>query len=303
MSHLLHFAAVMACCLAAVRPLARARWVRHMPRTALMLWQTIGVTFELSILGLLGTMVFAPDNQGLVPGLAQILSDPEAVSVRMSGLVFAGLTGLFVVVRLTAAALSIRHTRLTRRRHRHLLDLVTGTDASLPGVDILDHPAAAAYCLPGTDERIVITTGALQLLDHTQLTTVLAHERAHLRQRHDLVVLPLESWRRLLPKNPLLEEAIGAVHLLLEMSADDACRRRFPGTDLAAALARFSGSPHTLATPAGGLGVADTAVAARAERLLTPTRPGVRARLSALVLATLAVILLATPLSLFVLPV
>ena len=41
----------------------------------------------------------------------------------------------------------------------------------------------AAYCVPGRPATIVLTSGALAVLDPAQLTAVLAHERAHLAGR------------------------------------------------------------------------------------------------------------------------
>src|SRR5439155_955967 len=79
---------------------------------------------------------------------------------------------------------------LARRRHRVLLSLLAHGDPKVPGALVVDSPAAAAYCVPGLRSRIVISAGALALLDAAELAAVLAHERAHVRARHDLV-LPL----------------------------------------------------------------------------------------------------------------
>jgi hypothetical protein len=46
---------------------------------------------------------------------------------------------------------------------------------------VVDHGAAAAYCLPGRVRQVVLTSAALSALDHNQLLGVLAHEQAHLR--------------------------------------------------------------------------------------------------------------------------
>ena len=77
-----------------------------------------------------------------------------------------------------------------RQRQRVLLSLLAHGDPKVPGALVVDHPAAAAYCLPGLRSAIVISAGALDLLDADELAAVLAHERAHLRERHDLVLLP-----------------------------------------------------------------------------------------------------------------
>ena len=52
----------------------------------------------------------------------------------------------------------------------------------------LDATRPAVYCVPGRPPTIVLTTGALAVLDTEQLTAVLAHERAHLAGRHHLLL-------------------------------------------------------------------------------------------------------------------
>ena len=66
---------------------------------------------------------------------------------------------------------------------------------------MIDYPAAAAYCLPGIRSQIVVSVGTLDLLAPAELTAVLAHERAHLRARHDLVLIPFTSLRRVFPRS------------------------------------------------------------------------------------------------------
>jgi hypothetical protein len=301
-SHILHFAAMTVCCVAVIRPLACARWVERMPGTALAFWQTVGLTLELSLFGMLFSVVFAPDNQGIVPGLVRLGTNLGGEQVGPVGLAAFGLGVLFVCVRLTVLVLAWLEAGRQRRRHRARLALVAHSADTVPGVEILDHPAPAAYCLPGRHGLVVISTGALRVLDRRHLAAVVAHEHAHLRQRHDLVLLPLLAWRRLMPRSPRLEEAVTAVRLLVEMRADDICCRRLPRHDLAVALTRFSMAGGSFVTPAGGLGAADAAVSARTARLLA--HPATTAT-SAVRLAVLTVAagLVSTPLSLFVLPV
>ena len=121
---------------------------------------------------------------------------------------------------------------------------------------MLDHPGAAAYCVPGVRSRVVVSAGTLQLLDAPELAAVLAHEQAHVRERHDLVLLPFTSLRRALPGVHVVSEAIAAVRLLVEMRADDRARHTQPSTSLARALARFGGAPPA-STPCGALNAAD----------------------------------------------
>lgn len=298
MSHLLHFAVVLAACLVAVRPLARAGWVARMPRTALLTWQALGLTVELSLLGLVLAAVFAPANQGLVPGLLHLAHGGVATGPLAPTALALGAA--YLAARAGALGLVCRDLARHRRRHRRLLGLVARAEETLPGVAVLDHPLPAAYCLPGKGGRVVLSSGALRLLAPEQRAAVVAHERAHLRQRHDLVLLPLLGWRRLLPHSTLLREAVAAVRLLLEMCADDACCRRLPRRDLTDALARFTSAGGTAPPPAGGFAAADRSVAARTARLLAP--PKGTAALARTAVLAVAAVALSTPVSLFALP-
>ena len=83
----------------------------------------------------------------------------------------AGLLFLLCWVLLAASAAVLR----ARRRQRTLLSLLAYGDPKVPGALVIDYPAAAAYCVPGLRSRIVISAGALALLDQAELAAVLAH--------------------------------------------------------------------------------------------------------------------------------
>ena len=105
-----------------------------------------------------------------------------------------------------------------------LLSLLAHGDPKVPGALVVDHPAAAAYCVPGLRSAIVISAGALDLLDQAELAAVLAHERAHLRDRHDLVLLPFTALLSAFRWSAQPAGRHGAVALLVEMHADDCAR-------------------------------------------------------------------------------
>jgi hypothetical protein len=130
---------------------------------------------------------------------------------------------------------------------------------------------------------------------------VLAHERAHLRARHDLVLIPFTSLRRAVPRSGLIAQAYGTVALLVEMMADDRALRvrGLVARELAMALLRFGTAPACDA-PAGALAAAEGELTARVTRLLTPPPPLSHAAQAAVVLA--AALLVATPLLLLVAP-
>jgi Zn-dependent protease with chaperone function len=157
-----------------------------------------------------------------------------------------------------------------RRRHRALLALIArhGDEGTL----VLDHPAAAAYCLPGTfQSRVVVSAGTLELLDRAELAAVLAHERAHVRERHDLVLIPFASLRQIFPGFRLVARCMDAVELLIEMRADDRAKRHRHPRLLATALLRFAAA-RPAAAPSGALAAHERGgpVMARVNRLLDP---------------------------------
>jgi beta-lactamase regulating signal transducer with metallopeptidase domain len=177
-----------------------------------------------------------------------------------------------------------------RRRQRILLSLLAHGDPKVPGAVVVDHPAAAAYCVPGlrSSSRIVISAGALDLLDQAELAAVIAHERAHLRERHDLVLLPFIALLKAFRWSTVAREAHAAVALLVEMQADDRALRHRPARELATALLRV-GAAGGVYAPNGALAAADGQVAARVSRLLKPAP-----RLPAATVALIGVVAIAT---------
>ena len=170
-----------------------------------------------------------------------------------------------------------------RRRQRELLALLAHGDPKVPGALVIDYPAAAAYCLPGIRSQIVVSVGTLDLLAPAELTAVLAHERAHLRARHDLVLIPFTSLRRAFPRLAGVAEAHRTVALLVQTMADDRALR-FRGLlpkELATALVLLSHRGRRLRPrrgARGGRGRADRpgAPAADAAAAAVAGRPGGR---------------------------
>ncbi|PXY34460.1 M56 family metallopeptidase [Prauserella endophytica] len=274
--------------------LLRSRWTHAHPRAALILWQITVLTLVVSTIGALLGFGLAPYQRGLVPALFDLPPVIHELDLWHSAAVVAGLAlaGWLVVNQL----LCLRSTARARARHRLLLQLVARQDT---GALVVDHPIAVAYCLPGRNPRIVVSAGARRLLTEAELDAVLAHERAHARERHHLVVAPFQALRRLLPGSALLTRVCATIELLVEMCADDKAARQHGREPLASALERFHAN-GTAGTPAGALAVADTPVQARIRRLREPDRFGFP---PALPLACLLVLTaLATSSTLFAIP-
>jgi hypothetical protein len=220
--------------LAAPRLLANARWTDRAPVAAILLWQSLTLT---AVLCALGVVLAAPEELSREAGARH----PEVVAALLFSLVVAAT----IVIRLLISLGRVSYrARARRARHRMLVDLLDRVERheDLGGgeVRVLDGPLPLAYCVPGRDPRVVLSDGVLRILDREQVDAVLAHERAHLRHRHELVMESFTAFYRAVP-GPLRSKApLDAVHLLLEMVADDAARRRAGTAPLRAALARLA---------------------------------------------------------------
>ncbi|HZE41835.1 MAG TPA: M56 family metallopeptidase [Stackebrandtia sp.] len=289
--------------------LERAEWPRREPRAALVLWQAVGLTGGVSLLGAAITMALAPlaDSpwRALIAYLDNLATGDLTGGLQPTHLVLLILAASITVWLAGAMPVTIWRTWQARRRHRDLVGLVSRPwPAARPGHGhVLEHPVAAVYCLPGRvgrgAPRVIFTTGALSSLDDDELAAVLAHEHAHLAERHDLVVLPFLAWVSALPWFPGVRRARSSVATLLEMVADDRAVLRTTPATLASALARI-GSATPSAAPAGALAVDGRGVLERVRRLLEPPRRSRSWRLSAYALAAALVAApVATVLSIF----
>jgi len=303
--------AVAVGCVPAASALATASWPRRSPVAAILLWQALGLSWGLAAVGALvgfaATGSAAAVGTGAISRLFSLASADNPVGTAMTigparlACLAAGLLllGVLCWILIAASASVLR----ARQRQRALLSLLAHGDPKVPGALVLDHPAAAAYCLPGLRPEIVISAGTLDLLDADELAAVLAHERAHLRERHDLVLLPFLALLRAFSWAGVTTRAYRSVGLLLEMHADDRVLRQVPARELATALLRV-GAAGGGAVPAGAFAMAgqqvESEVVARVIRLLRP-QPGLSSAATSLVLVLCAV-LVVLPAMLLVLP-
>ena len=183
------------------------------------------------------------------------------------------------------------HAEVARMAGRQLAD-TTAVGAGRPGHPlIVDGRQPVAYCLPGRPATIVLTTGAIAVLDPQQLAAVLAHERAHLAGRHHLLTMLTRGLAITLPVVPLFTTGPPEVALLAEMCADDTAVRQVGRQPLITALlAMGTGQP----VPLRSLGATGQATLARVNRLAAPSG---RARQAGcqLVLAAVTLLLIAAP--------
>ncbi|MBG0823287.1 M56 family metallopeptidase [Planomonospora sp. ID91781] len=264
------------------RLLDRGAWAERAPRLAISVWLAACVSVVAS--GLFAAFAAAVPASVVGHGLAaffeacaELLTDGEAaISTGARAALFGAALVAGRVVYCGAAVL-VRAQR-ERRRHADMLNILGRHDGDLEAV-VLEHDEAAAYCLPGRQGRTVITTAALQSLAPEQIAAVLAHERAHLRGRHHLVLAAAEAFFVAFPRLPLFAQARTEVTRLVELLADDVAARQHPRIHIAAALVRLA----TGRTPAFMLGAGGETALTRVKRMLNPAAPlGRKERLAGL---------------------
>jgi Zn-dependent protease with chaperone function len=282
----------------ASRALAGARWPARDPIGGLLLWQAVGLAGGLALLGAGITYGLAPLGDSLPSALRTLINRGGSVELGTGRLLALAVTAVLAVRLFGVLGLAVLRTLVARRRHRDLLDILATPWPEMVGARVLAHPLPVAYCLPGPRSRLVLSEGILTTLAPPELDAVLAHERAHLKERHDLVVLPFVAWGATAPRVPGMARAQAAVAALVEMRADDVARVSAGQQALAGALRKIGGP----AAPTGDrtLGAFSAAVTGRLSRLdhhLTPPPWYLRAvpRLAALGLVGVPTLVLLHP--------
>lgn len=286
--------------LAVPAQLSRAQWPARAPALGVLAWEAIAAALVLSVLASGFAMIISwhPADE-TVCAVWRLCLDALAGAhgyvarvVAWSGLVLFAL-GLG---RLAAAGMSMARAAERRRQHGDLVRLV-GRRRPEMGATVIDHPEPAVYLVPGRGEQVVVTTGALSRLRPDELAAVLAHERAHTRGRHHLLLTASGLLHQAFPRVGAFGHVDRQVRQLVEICADDDACRHHSRLALARALV-------TLGTPAavpGTLGAGGGEALQRMHRLMDPppplprrTRVAVAVALAALPLLPVA-ILLAVP--------
>lgn len=234
------------------------RWPYRVPRAAIFLWQSMALAAILAVLG-----------AGLSTALWLVSPTGELVWWRVAAHFLVLALTSFVVVRLCWTTWTVaRETRERRRRHRDLVDVLADANGAAPGMRILSEKKPVAYCVPGLrNSRVVVSSGTLAELDDEEFEAVIAHERAHVRNRHDLVLEAFTALRRAFPMIPRGGAPLRQSQVMIEMLADDRARREFGTIPLARALVKLADQRP----PLGTLGAGSMA-AMRLERLSTQPR-------------------------------
>jgi Zn-dependent protease with chaperone function len=260
---------------AGVLALSRAGWPDRAPRLAVAAWLALLGSAVASVV--LGGLALVLPAAGVSTNLARLLA-ACAMALRdqyahPGGAALAGL-GAALAVGVTGrviwcAAGTFRAASRARSRHRRGLTLAGRPDRRL-GAVIIDHDEPAAWCLPGAGRPVVLTSAAIRALGDAELAAVIAHERAHQRGRHHLLVGLAGSLTAAFPRVPAFRTGHQQVARLVELIADDAAAATSPRLTVAGALL-------TVAAPApagaAALGAGGSATAARIRRLIAAPAP------------------------------
>ncbi|MBA9002803.1 M56 family metallopeptidase [Thermomonospora cellulosilytica] len=256
------------------RLLTRSSWSDRAPRLGVLAWQAATASVLVAVV-LAGLALVVPIGRA-----AHNLADLFHVCQMMLQSGYGGALqpiGAFVGLAMAGGAVlwtggHVIHALVTtarhRRRHAEMLAVLARRRPDLDAL-IIDHDQPLAYCLAGRHRCVVLTTGALERLHDDQLAAVLAHERAHLRGRHDLAVNLAVAISRAFPGVPLFGRAREEITRLVELLADDAAARRHDRVSVAAALVTLAEGR----VPAVALGAGGHTAVFRVHRMLAPHRP------------------------------
>jgi len=275
------------------RLLRSRQWTTRAPRLAIVTWQCLTASVLAAIIsGGLALLVpsvhlsvdVAQSLRACIVALRARYATPAGIAAGIAGAVLAAAVTLRILVEVFLTLI-----RTARWRRRHVAALaVLAAPSPFPDVCVLSEDVPLVYCLPGAQRRIVLTTGALTQLSEAELAAVLAHERAHLQQRHHLVLAWTAALRQAFPWSRLARIANQETARLVELLADDAAVATSDRLDLAGALLSLSGD----AAPRFALGAADSNAAQRVRRLINPPRRVSRARATAMYLLAAAMLML-----------
>lgn len=288
------------------RPLLRLLASNWDPRVSIVIWLVVlGGVFATNIVGVL--LLGLPGHGGVAALLGNLdscwstlrhgaLPGWEEASSVVGAVALAGIVGRLVWV-------GVRQTKIRReRRERYrFLVAVAGVNGDAePNVVWLDHPTPLAFSVAGRPGVVAVSNGARALLSPSALAATLAHERAHLRGRHHLLLDIVDAAAAAIPIAPLFREAPAAMRELIELAADVEATRTCCPTALADALRVFSAAPPT----AEGMAMANTSVTRRLNRLqaaprcrgaaVRTLRCSVAALIAAAMPATVGLLLLST---------
>lgn len=256
---------------AAPRVLVRARWVVRAPVLGIVAWCTALLAVIVCVVAAMFCLVgWWPAGGAAACRLWQLCVDASTGRFGVAGelpALVGAVIGVAVLGRLGVGAAAVAGAVRQRRQLRRLA--IHGAGAVPQDVGVVPCPEPAAFMVGGWRRQIVVTSGALDVLSGEQLAAVIAHERAHVAGRHDLLLVALRWMELALPRVSLFRTARLQVARLVELRADDVAAAGHDPIHLARALVTVAESAADR-VPAGALGMAGGDALERLDRLMAP---------------------------------
>ncbi|MCT1548999.1 M56 family metallopeptidase [Brevibacterium casei] len=166
--------------------------------------------------------------------------DVGEVETAIPAILLLAIPALLILALLVGVSAQLMR-RARRARNAARLVLRDAHRRQLHGfaVSVVDARETFALTFPHRHGGIIVSTGALDALDHDELLAVLAHEHAHLRQRHHLISAIISSLAAFLRWVPVVRAAADALPHYLEIAADNEARRHAGTPALVSALIKL----------------------------------------------------------------
>lgn len=255
------------------------------PRLAAALWAGSVVAWLFAVLAIGPMLAWMLSGPALLTGAAGELcqrcldlTNPFAGPFLHTPIPAPVLLGLPAFTATGIAVSAIRTTRQQRAATRASAQalLVDASRERIRGHDVWRVPDRRPFAIAYPRHTgIVVSRGALTVLTPCELAAVLAHEQAHLTQRHHGIRTVLDALAVPLRWVPLVSAAADTVPHYLEIAADDAARRRIGTTTLASALLKLGEVTPNLAHVDDSRAVLHAAGPDRIRHLVAPARAGV----------------------------
>ncbi|MDN4519671.1 MULTISPECIES: M56 family metallopeptidase [Mycolicibacterium] len=223
------------------------------------------------LLVLWGVLVCVTLAAVALPGLAELLhrcwlalhAGPPGGVDTVAGILSAAALGAAAIRGGWQLSRIGRHRRRLHDKHVELGWLLTGHSPNAGAVLWLPATEPLAYSLAGTPPLVVMSTGLRQCLDSAAVRAVEAHERAHVRRRHHLLIAVAQAAAAGLGWLPLMRHSPSLVRTLVELDADAHAARSHGPRGLHRALQTLQSAP----APAPALGIASECIQLRLARL------------------------------------
>lgn len=206
-----------------------------------------------------------------LPGLAVLLhrcwlalhNDPPGQVDTVAGILSAAALSIAAIRGGWQLSRTGRHRRRLHAKHVELAWLLTGRGPHAGAVLWLPAGEPLAYSLAGSPPLVVMSTGLRQCLDSAAVSAVEAHERAHLRRHHHLMIAVAQAAAAGLGWLPLMRHSPSLVRAWVELDADAHAARSHGHLGLHRALKTLQSAP----APATALGIASDCTQLRLARL------------------------------------